>query len=274
MSEKVNLAAYFERIGFSGSIAPTLATLEQLHALHPAAIPFENLDAFLGLPVPLDQHSLEHKLLHNRRGGYCFEQNLLFMRVLQTLEFEVRGYAGQGLWWNPDPAGRGPSHMCLVVDIAGVSYLADVAFGSCTLTAPLKLRTEVEQTTPNDTFRLMPIGDGFRLEVKFNEVWRPAYQFELTEPTDADYAALSAEIAAKQHQAGLLIAARVQPGLRTTLRHNLLSTYRPGEERDRRILTSVEDIRAALSDTFGIALPTSDLLDPALAQMLATHTES
>src|SRR3954463_13234449 len=137
MSEKVNLAAYFERIGFSGSIAPTLATLEQLHALHPAAIPFENIDAFLGLPVSLDQHSLEHKLLHSRRGGYCFEQNTLFMRVLKDLDFEVRGYAGHGLWWDPNSVGRAPSHMCLVVDIGGVSYLADVAFGSCTLTAPL-----------------------------------------------------------------------------------------------------------------------------------------
>ena len=40
MSRKVNLNAYFERIGFAGSIAPTLATLELIHALHPATITF------------------------------------------------------------------------------------------------------------------------------------------------------------------------------------------------------------------------------------------
>ena len=32
MPEKVNINAYFERIGFAGSIAPTLQTLELLHA--------------------------------------------------------------------------------------------------------------------------------------------------------------------------------------------------------------------------------------------------
>jgi N-hydroxyarylamine O-acetyltransferase len=50
---QVNIDAYFERIAFSGSIAPTLETLQQLHALHPAAIPFENLDPLLGVPVLL-----------------------------------------------------------------------------------------------------------------------------------------------------------------------------------------------------------------------------
>ena len=36
----VHIDAYFERIGFAGSIAPTLETLAQFNALHPAAIPF------------------------------------------------------------------------------------------------------------------------------------------------------------------------------------------------------------------------------------------
>src|SRR5690606_13132470 len=44
MSSDASIDAYFERINFAGSIAPTLSTLEQLHVLHPAAIPFENLN--------------------------------------------------------------------------------------------------------------------------------------------------------------------------------------------------------------------------------------
>ena len=82
MPEKVNLNAYFERIGFAGSIAPTLATLELILALHPAAIAFENLDPLLGEPVKLDLQSLQRKLLTDGRGGYCFEQNLLLMAML------------------------------------------------------------------------------------------------------------------------------------------------------------------------------------------------
>ena len=69
MGEEANLDAYFERITFAGSIAPTLATLEQLHALHPAAIPFENLDSLLGLPIRLELRNLEQKLLFEKRGG-------------------------------------------------------------------------------------------------------------------------------------------------------------------------------------------------------------
>jgi N-hydroxyarylamine O-acetyltransferase len=37
------------------------------------AIPFENLDVLLGLPIDLAPAALEQKLIHGRRGGYCFE---------------------------------------------------------------------------------------------------------------------------------------------------------------------------------------------------------
>src|SRR5690606_32864649 len=150
----VNLKAYFDRIGFSGSIAPNVATLEALHALHPAVIAFENLNPLLSLPVPLDQKSLERKLLSDRRGGYCFEHNLLFMRVLADLDFEVRPLGARVLWNHPEGAERPVSHMVLAVDIAGSTYLADVGFGGLTLTAPLQLRDGKEQETPHETFRL------------------------------------------------------------------------------------------------------------------------
>src|SRR5215217_165626 len=138
MSQKVNLNAYFERIGFAGSIAPTLATLELLHALHPDSIPFENIDPVMGRPVLLDQASLEQKLLHKGRGGYCFEHNTLLMNVLRDLDFTVRSYAARMLWGHPEGGARIISHMVLVVDISGTSYLCDVGSSIFILTAPLK----------------------------------------------------------------------------------------------------------------------------------------
>ena len=86
---KPNIDAYFERIGFSGSIAPTLETLTQLHALHPAAIAYENLDPLIGVPVRLDLPNLQQKLVFDRRGGYCFEHNTLLLQVLAALGFQV-----------------------------------------------------------------------------------------------------------------------------------------------------------------------------------------
>lgn len=87
----IDLAAYFDRIGYGGAAQPTLAVLRELHRLHPQAIPFENLDPFQHRPVDLDLAAIQQKLIGERRGGYCFEQNLLFMTVLQTLGFAVSG---------------------------------------------------------------------------------------------------------------------------------------------------------------------------------------
>ena len=84
MSDEANLDAYLKRINYAGSIAPTLETLEMLHRLHPAAIPFENLDPLMELPVRLQLSDIEQKLLFERRGGYCFEHNLLLKAVLEV----------------------------------------------------------------------------------------------------------------------------------------------------------------------------------------------
>ena len=91
MSDDANIDAYFERIGFSGSIAPTLQTLEILHQLHPAAIPFENLDPLMEVPIRLELRNLEQKLLFEKRGGYCLEQNLLFKAMLEDLAILTNG---------------------------------------------------------------------------------------------------------------------------------------------------------------------------------------
>ena len=56
-----------------------------LHDLQPQVIAFENLDPLLKRPVKLDAASLEAKLVKGGRGGYCFEQNLLFGHVLRAL---------------------------------------------------------------------------------------------------------------------------------------------------------------------------------------------
>ena len=83
----VDLDAYFERIGYAGPAEPTLDVLRALQALHPAAIPFENIDVLVGQGIDLDPFHIDSKLIRGRRGGYCFEQNNLFERVLKTIGF-------------------------------------------------------------------------------------------------------------------------------------------------------------------------------------------
>lgn len=271
MRQKVNLKGYFERIGFAGSIAPTLATLESLHALHPAAIAFENLNPLLGLPVNIDLASLQTKLLTERRGGYCYEHNLLLKAVLEELEFTVRGLAARVLWNNPDNVAGPAHHMLLAVEIGGSSYIADVGFGGLTLTAPLKLKTDAEQTTPHETFRLTGGDPVWQLESKIADSWRPVYAFETSEATPGEYEASNTFLStdpASQFRGELRVA--LSPaGQRLALRNNRFTTYAGGSEPAVRLLSSVAEMREVLSSNFGIQLPASELLDPKLAEILA-----
>ena len=80
-----DLDAYLRRIGHAGPRSATFETLAALHQAHTAALPFENLDPLLGVPVALDIASLQRKLVQRLRGGWCHEHNLLFGRALRAL---------------------------------------------------------------------------------------------------------------------------------------------------------------------------------------------
>ncbi|GLQ12447.1 arylamine N-acetyltransferase [Devosia yakushimensis] len=271
MSQKVNLNAYFERIGFAGSIAPSLATLELLHELHPAAIPFENLSPLLGLPVALDQQSLEKKLLGEKRGGYCFEHNMLLKRMLAELDYSVRGLAATVLWSDPEAVKERPDHMLVAVDISGATYIADVGFGGLTLTAPLRLRADVEQQTPHETYRFTGGDPEWRLEVKLGDDWRVLYSFTTEEWGDAAYEPINAVISgdpASPFTKQLRVALSPK-GQRIKLLNNRLTIEPLEGEPEQRLLTSVAELREVLSGTFGIGLPAAELLDPKLEVILA-----
>ena len=183
----LDLDAYFARIRHGADAAPTLETLRRIHALHAEAIPFENLAAFLGEPVKLDIASIEDKLVRGRRGGWCFEHNLLFAQVLEDLGFEVRRLAARVRWNVPPGVVTSRSHMLLLVGVEGERYLADVGFGGLTLTAPLRFEAGIEQDTPHEPHRICRAGDGCLLEAKVAGSWQALYTFDLHEQLQADY---------------------------------------------------------------------------------------
>src|SRR2546430_1492720 len=152
MSPVFDLDAYFKRINYSGSHSPTIETLRQIHARHTQAIPFENLNPFLKWPVNLDIASLQQKLIHDKRGGYCYEQNLLFRHALETIGFGVVGLAARVSWNTPEDVVLPRTHMLLRIDLDGQAHIADVGFGGLTLTAPLRLGLETGEPTPHGLF--------------------------------------------------------------------------------------------------------------------------
>src|SRR4051812_2868960 len=85
----MDVQAYLRRINYRGELAPTAATLRELHRAHLLAVPFENLDIHLGRPILLDEQALFDKIVAHRRGGFCYELNGLFALLLRDLGFEV-----------------------------------------------------------------------------------------------------------------------------------------------------------------------------------------
>ncbi|WP_417307919.1 arylamine N-acetyltransferase family protein [Devosia sp.] len=268
MAEEANIDAYFERIGFAGSIAPNLETLSQLHQQHPAVIPFENLDALMGAPVRLELSNLQQKMLFDKRGGFCLEHNLLFKAVLESLDFDVRLHGARVLWGHDPSEERPISHIVLTVDIAGTPWLADVGFGGFTPTAPLRLRAEREQATPHETFRLMGGEPDWLLEVLLGEDWKPIYSFEEIDLDPERLNEINEAVSKKGSLHDNLVATRAPKGRRLALRNNRLSIYPAEGELERTTIADVAGIREALTSQFGIQLPSAERLDPALLNVL------
>ncbi|PAQ02469.1 arylamine N-acetyltransferase [Mesorhizobium mediterraneum] len=252
-----DIDAYFARIGYTGLRDASLETLESLHLLHPQAIPFENLDPFLGHPVRLDLASLQEKIVARGRGGYCFEHNLIFMHVLKALGFAVSGLAARVLWGQPDDAITARSHMLLRVELDGRTYIADVGFGGLTLTAPLLLRPGLEQKTPHETFRMVETGDHFRLQANVGGDWRTVYRFDMQQNYEVDYSVSNHFLSTHptSHFLSSVIAARALPGRRYALRNNRLSTHHLGGRTEQMEIATAAELADVLEGPLEIAIP-------------------
>lgn len=180
MSE-LELASYYERIGLDEPIhEPTLEALRSLHAAHLEAIPFENLDQRLGRPVGIDLESLQKKIVRDRRGGYCFEQNTLFAAVLRELGFEVSTLEARVR--PPGATAVLPrTHMILMVEIDEREWLADVGFGGNGIFLPVPFDAQ-RSTQAGEEYEVVPEeGDVLVLRGTVSGEWRDMYAFR-TEP--------------------------------------------------------------------------------------------
>jgi N-hydroxyarylamine O-acetyltransferase len=270
MAHDVDLDAYFARIGFRERPAADLATLRRLHALHPAAIPFENLEPLLGRPVAIDLPTLEARLIRGGRGGYCYQQNTLFLSVLRQIGFAVETHCARVMWNVPEGTVRPRNHMLLRVALPQGPYIADVGFGGVVLTGPLRLVADEEQATPHEPHRLVGVGPEYQLQVRLPDRWAPLYQFSLHEQLAPDwdvqnwYASTYPQSPFRQ----VLMAARALEGRRHTLLNNTLRTYRRNGTDERRVLANGDEIAAALTEVFGINLPEG--CGPTLARIAAS----
>jgi N-hydroxyarylamine O-acetyltransferase len=271
-----DLDAYLDRIGFTGPRAATLDTLAGLHRLHLEAIPFENLDAVLGVPIHLDVGSLQRKLVHGRRGGYCFEQNLLFAHALGALGFRVTGWLARVLQDTSPDVVMPRTHMALRVHVDDAPYLADVGFGGQTLTRPVPLRAGTFPGTWLDTFRLRETGEGWTLDGHIEDAFVPLYRVDPQPQTRVDYDVANWYVSThpESRMARQVRVSRWRADRRITLRGRQLTTLHVDGHRDREILHTASDVRSVLAHAFGIELPAGQGMDEALAGALASGDQA
>ena len=164
--EESQLAAYLARVGLAHRPSPTAEGLSHIHVAHLRRVPFENLDIHMDRPITLDIGDLFRKIVEEKRGGFCYEQNLLFAAALRTLGFELELVQAQV--HAPDGSfGPAFDHMAVTVRLHEGPHLADVGFGEC-FREPLPMDGRWHSQADGSRYRVVTEDDAFMLEHSIN----------------------------------------------------------------------------------------------------------
>ncbi len=209
------LDAYLERIGLHGR--PSLA---QVHRAHVTSIPFENLDPQGGVPVSLALGDLERKLVAERRGGYCFEQNLLLKAAFEALGAEVDLLLSRVRLGAEEGVTRPRTHLVLRVRGDGDIWHADVGFGNGTLLEPLPFGPGPAVEQSGWRFRVVEDGPELVLQTAAGEEWIDVYGFlpEAVPPIDVELSNWWTSTHPRSpFVTGLIVSRQQDDGTRTSL---------------------------------------------------------
>lgn len=273
METSIDLQKYFDRIGFNGQAQPNLETLKQLNYLHTTIIPFENIDPLLKVPVKIDPESIQQKLVNELRGGYCFEQNLLFYHALNQIGFKVTPLAGRVLWNMPEDTMTQRTHVLILINIGDKKYLTDVGFGGQSLTGPLEFELEKPQETPHELYRITSKGDYFFMQVNLKNEWKTIYRFTLQPQHMVDYEVANwyTSTYPKHIFTNILSVARADKNCRFTLFNNKFNTHYLGSKTEAKTLETVSEIKEVLTNVFKIKLPQIESLNEVLTTLINSN---
>lgn len=262
----MDLKAYFDRIGYSGTPRADLATLTELHRLHLYAIPYENLDVQLRRPTSIDTAAAFEKIVRRERGGWCYEMNGLLGTALTEIGFKVTRMAGSVARGERDrPLGN---HLILRVDLDR-PYLADVGFGDG-LREPVPLQTGPIHCAGYD-FRMEALEDGWLRFVNHATGGAPFFDFE-DKPADPEQLAGTCQWLSTSPESIFVqtaICQRHRPDGIDVLLGRVLRDVTPDGKTDRLLGSAVEFVRV-LQNVFGLDVPEAADLWPAIC---AKHEE-
>lgn len=198
------LKVYLQRIQLNldvNTLKPDIATLTLLHQQHVLNIPFEALSVHLddptltmeNNPIDLSMEAVFHKIVVQKRGGYCYEMNKLFAAVLNTIGFEISSHKAGVIWGYKEK--RSPAHRMLTVKLDQEIYIVDVGFGGPGQLSPLRVNLDDEgmgreQEQGGQIYRVIKVLDGdIELQKKrSDESWAGLYGFNIDKTyKESDY---------------------------------------------------------------------------------------
>lgn len=171
-SRVFDLDGYLERVGLRGR-----PSIHQVHRAHVSAIPFENLDPRRGIPVSLDEEALIGKLIEARRGGYCFEQNLVLKAGFEALGAEVDPLLARVRRGSSQGLVRPRTHLLLRVTTDRGVWHADVGFGVGSLLEPIPFGPGPVHELSGWRWRVVEDGPEFVLQEWEDDAWVDLYGF-------------------------------------------------------------------------------------------------
>jgi len=248
----VDISSYLDRIDYRGPVTPNADVLRDLHRAHMLTVPFENLDIHVPREIVCDEQRFIHKVVNERRGGFCYELNGAFAALLRALGFQVTLLSARV------PRGDGSEapefdHLVLRVDL-DEPWLADVGFGDSFL-EPLRLQPDIEQAQIGRVYRLISEDGIWRCQLKTDEGWKKEYSFTLRPRQLSDFAEMC-----RYHQTSpespftrKRICSRATPEGRITLADEKLIETRHGIRQER--VLSDEEWSKSLRDRFEVIIP-------------------
>ena len=246
---------YLTRLGLPAPEQFDLATLFHVHRQHLYRIPFENLDIHSGRKIELDIERIYQKIVHEARGGFCFELNGLFHWFLKESGYSCYFISCAVYIPTQEKYGADGGHMAIIATVDDQQWLVDVGFGN-SFPEPLTLKSRGSISHHGQHYRLDQDLEGYYILCNSRDlkIWTPLYRFRDI-PVPFDYFEPFCEF----HQTSPLspftqrkLCSQLVEGGRITLAGNTLINTINGLREE--IAVEEEEFDHYLQELFGISL--------------------
>lgn len=175
-AQNFSLSEYLSRIEFEGAPQADFATLKALMRRQLRSVAFENTSVIAGLIPSLKPEDIVEKIVHKKRGGYCYELNGLFSMALSELGFEWYFAGARPMTYAEQ---RPKTHMVVIASVDGRPWLCDCGFGGYGLREPIELKGADKVKQEGDEFCIELLENGeYLLSSLVASEWTKQYAFE------------------------------------------------------------------------------------------------